>query len=153
MSTAIGTSNNSAAYKPQVTSAGGSQLTTQQKLSGLFQQIDTTGSGRITKAQFEHAFDKLTLPASVKEMGKEDVYKNLDPSGSGTVTKQDFIQGMAPLMTQKASANKAKESTIEAKPATAPKVPEKTMASQYVPGDMPPSSEGWAVGYMINTTA
>jgi len=149
MSTTIGTSNSSATYKPQVSSAGSSTVSTQQRLGNLFQQIDTAGSGQITKAQFDQAFNNLSLPVSIKEMGKEAVYTKIDPNETGVVTKQEFIRGLEPYMNQKAS----KGASIEAKPAPNTKEPEKSIASQNLPGDKSPTADGWAMGYIINTTA
>ena len=152
MSTTIGTSNNSATYKPQVSSAGNSTVSPQQRLGNLFQQIDTAGTGHITKAQFDQAFNSLSLPVSIKEMGKEAAYKKIDSNETGTVTKQEFIRGLEPYMNQKASAPN-KSATTEAKPAANTKEPEKTITSQSQPDDKSPTADGRAVGNIINTTA
>ena len=161
MSTTIGSSNHSAAYKPQVAASANSGVSPQQRLSNLFQQIDKAGTGRITKEQFEQAFSNLALPTSVKEMGKETVYKKLDANGTGTITKQDFIQKMESLMNQKVSSqakDSSKETSREAPPETkpsllTPKAPESPIEAQIAATDKPPAADGWAVGYIINTTA
>ena len=80
MPTTIGTANHRAAYKPPVELSGSARTTTLQKLNNLFQQIDTSGKGHITKVQFEQSFSKLSLPVSVKDMGQEGVLKKLDRS-------------------------------------------------------------------------
>ncbi len=70
------------------------------KMSNLFDQIDTTGSGTITKAQFEQAFQKLNPPGSFQAAGADAVWSKLDPNGTGSVSKQDFVNGMTTLMKQ-----------------------------------------------------
>jgi hypothetical protein len=152
MSTAIGTSNNSASYKPQVNPAGVAQAANTQRLGNLFQLIDTAGTGRITKAQFDQSFSNLSLPISVKEMGKEAVFGKLDPNGKGVVTKQEFIKGMEPLMTQK-DASSVKKSPVESKPNPQPKEPENPLAAKLESGDKLPTVDVRGVGYIINTTA
>jgi hypothetical protein len=82
---------------PQVKAAGPGNkppVSPQQKMANIFQQIDTAGSGRISKAQFEQAFNKGVLPPAVKAAGVDAAFSKLDPSGSGSVSKQDFIKGM-----------------------------------------------------------
>jgi hypothetical protein len=161
MSTTIGSSNHSAAYKPQVAASGNSGVSPQQRLGNLFQQIDKAGTGRITKEQFDLSFNSLALPASVKEMGKEAVYKKLDTTGFGTVTKQDFINGMESLMNQKVSSQSkesskesSKEIAVETKPTLlTPKTAESPIDAQIAASDKPPSAEGKGLGFIINTTA
>jgi len=101
MSTTSGISNMRAASLPKVASTQGTQISPQQKLNNLYHQIDSSGSGRITKVQFELAFNKLSLPASIKGIGQDAAFSKLDPSGTGIVSKQDFIRGMQALMAQK----------------------------------------------------
>jgi len=165
MSTSIGSSNHSAAYKPQVAASGNSGVSPQQRLGNLFQQIDKAGKGRITKDQFDQAFNNLALPTSVKEMGKEAVFKKLDATGTGAITKQDFVKGIESLMNQKvssqakdsskdASKESAKEASVEAKPSLlTPKAAESPIEAQMAANDKPPTADGWSVGYIINTTA
>jgi hypothetical protein len=152
MSTTIGTSNNSATYKPQVNPAGVAQASNTQRLGNLFQLIDTSGTGRITKAQFEQSFSSLSLPISVKEMGKETVFGKLDPNGTGVVTKQEFIKGMEPLMTQK-DASSLKKSPVETKPNTQSKEPESPPVTKIQSGEMTPTVDVRGVGNIINTIA
>ena len=71
-----------------------------QKMFDLFSQIDTSGSGSISKAQFELAFNTLNPPAGFKAMGSDAVFAKLDPNGTGAVTKQDFKNGMLQIMAQ-----------------------------------------------------
>lgn len=152
MSTTSGISNMRAASMPKVASSGSSPVSPQQKISNLFQQIDSTGTGRITKAQFEQAFNKLNLPPSVKGLGLEATYSKLDPSGTGVVTKQDFIHGMESLMTQK-SAAPHKEAALDVKSAPAPKAPASAAATPSPSGNLPPPPAGGAIGNTINITA
>jgi hypothetical protein len=152
MSTSIGTSNNSATYKPQVNGVGIAQASNTQKLGNLFQQMDTSGSGRISKAQFDQSFSNLSLPISVKEMGKDAVFAKLDPNGTGTVTKQEFIQGMEPLMSQK-DVTLAKKPPVEARPIPVVKEPETQVASKSQPNETSPAAEVKGIGNIINITA
>jgi len=71
-----------------------------QKMSNLFSQIDTSGSGTITEAQFDKAFQSMNPPGSVKAAGADALWKQLDPNGTGSVSKQDFVSGMTSAMKQ-----------------------------------------------------
>jgi hypothetical protein len=71
-----------------------------QKMSDLFSQIDSTGSGSITKSQFEQAFQSTSAPSAFKSAGADAVWAKLDPSGSGSVTKQQFTDGMQAARSQ-----------------------------------------------------
>ena len=70
------------------------------KMSNLFDSIDTTSSGTISKSQFEKAFASKNPPASFKAAGADAVWSKLDPNGTGSVSKQDFISGMTTMMKQ-----------------------------------------------------
>jgi EF-hand domain pair len=70
----------------------------QQKMSNLFNSIDTSGSGSITQAQFDQAFQTQNPPAVFQKQGADAIWASLDPSGSGTVSKQDFVSTMSKLM-------------------------------------------------------
>ena len=70
----------------------------QQKMSSLFDSIDSSGSGSITKAQFDQAFQSNTPPAVFQKQGADAIFSSLDPSGTGSVSKQDFVAGMSKLM-------------------------------------------------------
>lgn len=69
-----------------------------QKMSNLFDKIDTSGIGSITKVQLGQAFNALNPPYGFKSMGADAVFTKLDPKGTGAVSKQDFINGMASMM-------------------------------------------------------
>jgi hypothetical protein len=70
----------------------------QQKMSNLFDSIDTSGSGSITQAQFQQAFQTQNPPAVFQRQGSDAIFSTLDPSGSGSVSKQDFVSTMSQLM-------------------------------------------------------
>jgi Ca2+-binding EF-hand superfamily protein len=70
----------------------------QQKMSSLFASIDTSGSGSITQAQFDQAFQTKNPPAAFQKQGADAIFAALDPNGTGSVSKQDFVTGMSSLM-------------------------------------------------------
>jgi hypothetical protein len=69
-------------------------------MSNLFDKIDTSGSGTITKAQFEQAFQTMNPPKGVQQAGADAVWAKLDLNGTGSVSKQDFVSGMTSQMSQ-----------------------------------------------------
>ena len=69
-----------------------------QKMSNLFDSIDTSGSGSITQSQFSQAFQTKNPPAVFQKQGADAIWSSLDPSGSGSVSKQDFVSTMSQLM-------------------------------------------------------
>jgi hypothetical protein len=85
---------------PQVISGASARMSPAQKMSTLFDKIDTSGSGTITKAQFEQAFQNMTPPKAVQQMGADSVWAKLDPNGTGSVSKQDFVSNMKSVMSQ-----------------------------------------------------
>ena len=70
----------------------------QQKMTNLFNSIDTARSGTITQPQFQQAFQTKNPPAVFQKQGADAIWAALDPSGSGTVSKQDFVSTMSKLM-------------------------------------------------------
>jgi len=70
----------------------------QQKMSNLFDSIDTSGSGSITQSQFEQAFQTKNPPAVFQKQGADAIFASLDPAGTGSVSKQDFVSTMSKLM-------------------------------------------------------
>jgi Ca2+-binding EF-hand superfamily protein len=151
MSTTSGISNMRAASIPKVASKGTSE-SPQKKISNLFQQIDSSGSGRITKAQFEQAFDKLNLPESVKGIGQDAAYSKLDPNGTGTVSKQEFIRGMESLMTPR-THHARKETVTETNSTPAVKAQASYPVSQSTAMNLPLPMGVGASGNTINITA
>jgi hypothetical protein len=69
-----------------------------QKMTSLFNSIDTSGSGSITQAQFNQAFQTLNPPAVFKAQGADAIWNSLDPQGTGSVSKQNFVNAMKDLM-------------------------------------------------------
>jgi Ca2+-binding EF-hand superfamily protein len=74
------------------------RMSPQQKYANIFAQIDTSGSGSITKSQFEQAFSSLKMPPSFRKQGADATFAQLDPNGTGSVSKQDFVNGMVDQM-------------------------------------------------------
>lgn len=68
-------------------------------LTRLFQKLDTGGTGSLTKTQFEAAFKKLKLPASIKGMGADALFNKLDPNGTGSISQDQFVTGMKQVFT------------------------------------------------------
>jgi hypothetical protein len=86
-----------------VSAAGGSHaasgaISIQQRMSSLFDSIDTSGSGSITQLQFNQAFQARTPPAGLQQQGAHAIFAKLDPDGTGSVSKQDFVSGMSKLV-------------------------------------------------------
>jgi hypothetical protein len=78
--------------------SGASSGGPQQKATSLYNSIDTSGTGSITRQQFNQAFATQNPPAVFQQQGAAAIFSALDPSGSGSVSKSDFISGMAQLM-------------------------------------------------------
>jgi len=70
----------------------------QQKMSNLFDSIDTGGAGSITNAQFDQAFQARNPPAVFQLQGAGATFAALDPNGTGSVSKPDFVAGMSRMM-------------------------------------------------------
>jgi hypothetical protein len=70
----------------------------QQKMTDLFNSIDTSGTGSITQSQFDQAFQTKNPPAVFQQQGADTIFSTLDPNGTGSVSKQDFVSGMSSLM-------------------------------------------------------
>jgi Ca2+-binding EF-hand superfamily protein len=92
-------------FSPQAMSGASMRAPPAQKMTNLFNKIDTSGSGSITKAQFTQAFQTMKPTAGFVAMGASAVYAALDPTQSGSVSKQSFVSGMTSLMAQFRSAS------------------------------------------------
>lgn len=90
-----GVGNSGALHVMSGASAG---MPPQEKMSRLFDQIDSSGSGNISQAQFAQAFQSFDPPAVFQQQGADAIFSTLDPNGTGTVGKQDFVNGMSRLM-------------------------------------------------------
>jgi len=71
-----------------------------QKMSNLFNAIDTSGAGSITQVQFNQAFQTQNPPAVFKAQGPDAIWSALDQNNTGSVAKQDFVNTMKNLMVQ-----------------------------------------------------
>ena len=95
-----GVSAISGGYRPQVTSGASMRQAPAQRMTNLFNTIDTSGSGSITKAQFEQAFQSMNPPQGLQSMGADAVWNQLDPNNTGSVSKQDFVSTMTNVLSQ-----------------------------------------------------
>ena len=111
----------------------------QQKMSNLFDSIDTSGSGSITQAQFQQAFQTQNPPAVFQKQGSDAIFSALDPSGSGSVSKQDFVSTMSQLMVSlraqgSAQSGSQASSSVAASLQSLNRIDPKTVASDSPPG-------------------
>jgi hypothetical protein len=117
----------------------------QQKMSNLFDSIDTTGSGSITQSQFEQAFQAKSPPAVFQKQGSDAIFASLDPTGTGSVSKQGFVSTMSNLM-----------ASLRAGPAQSGSQPTATLTAslqalnQIDPTTVPPTA---SPGALINVSA
>ncbi|MGD0023472.1 MAG: EF-hand domain-containing protein [Xanthobacteraceae bacterium] len=120
----------------------------QQKMSLLFDKIDSSGSGSVTQQQLAQASQTLNPPAVFKQQGASAIFSELDPNGTGSVSKQDFVSGMSKLMASLRA---------EGGPSNAPgPSPSDSLASstQFLNSLDPSSIPGNAQpGLLFNTTA
>ena len=92
---------------PQVMSGASMRQPPAQRMGNLFNKIDSSGSGTITKAQFEQAFQSMNPPQGLKSMGADAVFSKLDPNNTGSVDKQQFVSGMKQVLSQMRSQSVA----------------------------------------------
>jgi Ca2+-binding EF-hand superfamily protein len=85
---------------PEMMSGASTRAPASQKMSNLFDQIDTSGSGTITQSQFSQAFQTLSPPSDFKTQGADAIWSKLDPTNSGSVNSQDFVTAMTSMMKQ-----------------------------------------------------
>ena len=83
---------------PNIVSGASMRQPPQQKMTNLYNQIDTSGTGSISQAQFMQAFNSLNPPAVFKNAGADAVYNQLDPNNTGSVSQTDFVKGMKSMM-------------------------------------------------------
>jgi len=84
--------------QPQVMSGASSMGGPTKKMTNLFAQMDSTGSGSISKSQLEQAFQTKNPPQIFKAMGVDSLFSQLDPNGTGNVSKEAFISTMAQMI-------------------------------------------------------
>lgn len=150
MSTIGGGSGVGSATRPQIVSGASMRTPSTQKMANLFSQIDTSGSGSISKAQFSQAFQKVNQPPAIKAMGADAIFNKLDPNGTGSVSKQDFINGMKSIVTQEFkhhidAANAAQNNASQTLT--------KSLNSLNALGNQPAPGASEAVGSNINILA
>ena len=78
--------------------ASGAGFSPLQKMTSLFNSIDTNGSGTIIKAQFNTAFATKNPPTVFKNAGADAIWAALDPGRTGSVNKDTFVSAMSGLM-------------------------------------------------------
>src|SRR5471032_1498099 len=81
-----------------VVSGASPYSTPTNKMSNLFAQIDTNGTGSINQDQFNQAFQTLNPPGVFKAAGADAIFSQLDPNGTGNVSQPDFVASMTSLM-------------------------------------------------------
>ena len=86
------------AAQPQIMSGASMRMPPQQKMTNLYNKIDTSGEGVITQAQFNQAFQTQKPPAVFQAQGAAAIWQQLDPNNTGSVSKQDFVNTMKQLM-------------------------------------------------------
>lgn len=118
MSTAI--SGLGMAGAPQAMTGASMRMPPAQKMANLFAQIDTSGTGSITRTQFEQSFGSLKPPAGFKAMGADAVFAKLDANGSGRVSKQEFVNGMTQMVSHVRQQRQQHYETAVQTPAAAP---------------------------------
>lgn len=82
----------------QAMSGASAGMPPQQKMTSLYNNIDSGGSGSITQQQFNQAFQSFNPPPIFQKQGAGAIFAALDPNGTGSVSKQNFISGMSSLM-------------------------------------------------------
>jgi hypothetical protein len=118
----------------------------QQKMSNLFDSIDTSGSGSITQSQFEQAFQTKNPPAVFQQQGAAAIFATLDPNGTGSVSKQDFVSTMSGLMASLRADNSGSSTPQPADTLTA----SLQALNQIDPANVPPAAPP---GMFINYSA
>jgi hypothetical protein len=118
----------------------------QQKMSNLFDSIDTSGRGSITQAQFDQAFQTKNPPAVFQNQGADAIFASLDPTGSGSVSKQDFVSTMSGLMASLRADSPTQSGSQPADTLTA----SLQSLNQIDPTTVPPTA---SPGALINYTA
>jgi EF-hand domain pair len=83
-----------------IVSGASGNMPPNQKMTNLFNAIDSNGAGSIDQSQFNQAFPTLNPPAVFKAQGPDAIWNALDPNGTGSVSKQDFVNTMKDLMVQ-----------------------------------------------------
>lgn len=85
---------------PKVWTGASMRMPPAQKMAALFDKVDTSGIGTMTKSQFDHAFQTANPPKGFQKLGADAIWAKLDPNETGSVSKQDFVSTMTALMSQ-----------------------------------------------------
>ena len=133
----------------QAMSGASMRMPPAQKMASVFAKIDTSGSGTITKSQFEQSFQNLKMPQAFKAMGADAIFEKLDPNGTGSLSKQDFVNGMKSLISQvRQGGSHAAQSTLQAG-----STPAQTLTYSLQSLDSLGKQASLASGTLINTAA
>jgi Ca2+-binding EF-hand superfamily protein len=98
MTNAISGMGGASAYAGVQTMTGPSAMApTREKMTRLYNQIDTSGAGSISQSQFSSAFQSLAKPASFQALGASAVFSQLGGAAGGNVSRSEFINGMSAL--------------------------------------------------------
>lgn len=76
------------------TGASGARMPASAKMASLFDRIDVSGAGVITRSQFDTAFQTMQPPRDFKSRGADAIWSSLTSGQSGGITRNDFIAGM-----------------------------------------------------------
>lgn len=126
---------------PQAMTGASMRMPPSQKMSNLFQQIDTANTGSISKAQFNQAFSSMNPPKGFQQVGADGVWSKLDPNNTGSVSKQDFVNTMKEMMHQVRQHPVSPAETAAAGTSISPSL------------DAMNALSGGAIGSIIKTTA
>jgi Ca2+-binding EF-hand superfamily protein len=91
-----------------------------QKMSALFDRIDTSANGTITKPQLESALSSMKAPMVLKSSGADAIFSQLDTRGTGAISKQQFVQGMTSLISHMRNSSASESQAAPAAPPESP---------------------------------
>ncbi len=137
----------------QAMSGASMRMPPAQKMAHVFAKIDTSGSGTISKSQFEQAFQSLKMPASFKAMGADAVFSKLDANSTGSVSKQDFVSSMKSSISQMRQGGSSHGVSQTATPPPSVTPPAQTLTYNLKSLDMLGGSQPSASGMRIRLSA
>ena len=137
--------------RPSGVSGASMHKSPSQKMANLFDNMDSNGTGAITKTQLEKAFQTQNPPPGFKAMGADAIFAKLDPNNTGSVSQADFVSGMtsmaAELRSQRQQASSGSSGTAQA---TSQQSLEASLQALNNLGGTPPSPDT-PKGSLINT--
>jgi hypothetical protein len=80
------------------TGASGARMPASAKMASLFDRIDSSGAGVITRSQFNNAFQTMQPPGDFKTRGADAIWSTLTSRQSNSIAKNDFVTGMLAQM-------------------------------------------------------